>query len=203
MSDAENKNIPAFENTQAVAEAFKNLAAALSNTQDPNALIQEVLRESYLQTTEDLRFYAEKVRYFNQTKKALRDYLNSLREFKTKVISAARAQGTNLCSGDQIDVAALEEIIVKVAHPYETGPIALELCLPNRVPSADVTSLTQLEDEIARWEAKLNSIGDDAQLANVDLQNTLQKQQQTLQMMSNISKMLFDTAMSVIRKMGG
>jgi hypothetical protein len=203
MSDAENKNIPAFENTQAVAEAFKNLAAALSNTQDPNALIQEVLRESYLQTTEDLRFYAEKVRYFNQTKKALRDYLNALRESKTNAISAARAQGTNLCSGDKKDVAALEEIIAKSARPYEGGPIGSELCLPNRVPSADVKSLRDLEDEIARWETKLNSIGDDAQLANVDLQNILQKQQQTLQMMSNISKMLFDTAMSVIRKIGG
>jgi hypothetical protein len=45
--------------------------------------------------------------------------------------------------------------------------------------------------------------GDDEQLANVDLQNMLQKQQQTLQMMSNVSKMLYDTAQSVIRKMGG
>ena len=59
------------------------------------------------------------------------------------------------------------------------------------------------EDEIKKWEEKLNSVGDDAQLANVDLQNVLQKQQQTLQMMSNISKMLFDTAQSVIRKLGG
>ena len=49
----------------------------------------------------------------------------------------------------------------------------------------------------------LNQLGDDAQLANVDLQNVLQKQQQTLQMMSNISKMLYDTAQSVIRKIGG
>jgi hypothetical protein len=32
---------------------------------DPNALVQQVLRESYLQATEDLRFYAEKVRYYN------------------------------------------------------------------------------------------------------------------------------------------
>jgi hypothetical protein len=49
----------------------------------------------------------------------------------------------------------------------------------------------------------LQAVGDDAQLANADLQNILQKQQQTLQMMSNISKMLYDTAQSVIRKMGG
>ena len=52
-------------------------------------------------------------------------------------------------------------------------------------------------------EEKLNSVGDDAQLANVDLQNMLQKQQQTLQMISNIGKMLHDTAMAVIRKIGG
>jgi len=61
----------------------------------------------------------------------------------------------------------------------------------------------QLDDYIKQVEDQLNSVGDDAQLANVDLQNMLQKQQQTLQMMSNISKSLHDTAMSVIRKMGG
>ena len=47
------------------------------------------------------------------------------------------------------------------------------------------------------------AVGDDAQLANVDLQNWLQKQDQTLQMMSNISKMLYDTTLAVIRKIGG
>ena len=56
---------------------------------------------------------------------------------------------------------------------------------------------------IASLDDSLNSVGDDAQLANVDLQNALQQQQQTLQMMSNISKMLHDTALSIIRKMGG
>lgn len=40
----------------------------------------------------------------------------------------------------------------------------------------------------------LDSLGDDMQLANVDRQNILQKQQQTLQLMSNVSKMLHDTA---------
>jgi hypothetical protein len=35
------------------------------------------------------------------------------------------------------------------------------------------------------------------------LQNTLQKQQQTLQMLSDIEKSMNDTAMSVIRHIGG
>tara|TARA_B100000959_G_scaffold94312_1_gene100177 strand:+ start:31 stop:1536 length:1506 start_codon:yes stop_codon:yes gene_type:complete len=59
----------------------------------------------------------------------------------------------------------------------------------------------ELEDYIKKLEEMLASVGDDAQLANVDLQNMLQKQQQTLQLLSNISKMLHDNAMSVIRKL--
>jgi hypothetical protein len=55
---------------------------------------------------------------------------------------------------------------------------------------------------IEEWEEQLNSMGDDSQLANIDLQNMLQKQQQTIQMMSNISKVMHDTSMAVIRKIG-
>ena len=43
----------------------------------------------------------------------------------------------------------------------------------------------------------------DAQMANVELQNILQQQQQTLQMLSTISKNVNDTALAVIRKIGG
>src|SRR5687767_13275284 len=47
------------------------------------------------------------------------------------------------------------------------------------------------------------TMGEDAQLVNVDLQNMLQKQQQTLMMMSNIGKTLNDSAMATIRRIGG
>jgi len=52
-------------------------------------------------------------------------------------------------------------------------------------------------------EEVLDSVGDDAQLASLDLQNALQRQQQLLQMLSTISRLLGDTAMAVIRKIGG
>jgi chromosome segregation ATPase len=58
---------------------------------DPNALVQEVLRESYLQTTEDLRFYAEKVKYFNEQKKAVREYLGQLRDADARLKASGRA----------------------------------------------------------------------------------------------------------------
>ncbi|HUF89913.1 MAG TPA: hypothetical protein VMR66_08020 [Gemmatimonadota bacterium] len=52
-------------------------------------------------------------------------------------------------------------------------------------------------------EARLRSPGEDAQLANMDLQDSLQKRQQALQTLSHVSKSLHDTAMAVIRKIGG
>ena len=67
---------------------------------------------------------------------------------------------------------------------------------------ADAVTIAEGETYLENLEETLNTLGDDAQLANVDLQNWLQKQQQTIQMMSNISKMLQDTAMAVIRKIG-
>ena len=63
-------------------------------------------------------------------------------------------------------------------------------------------SLRNQESLIEELEARLSSVGDDSQLANIDLQNNLQKQQQILQTISNVSKMLHDTAMAVIRKIG-
>jgi hypothetical protein len=70
------------------------------------------------------------------------------------------------------------------------------------VPNLKVATKEQLENFLKDLEQQLSTVGDDAQMANVDLQNMLQKQQQTLQMMSNISKMLHDTALAVIRKIG-
>ncbi len=40
------------------------------------------------------------------------------------------------------------------------------------------------------------------QLESIDVQNNLQRQQQSIQLMSNISKVLRDTALAIIRKIG-
>ena len=59
-----------------------------------------------------------------------------------------------------------------------------------------------LDALILEWEDKLNTLGDDAQLSNIDLQNAMQKQQQIIQLLSCISKVLHDTTTAVIRKIG-
>lgn len=58
-----------------------------------------------------------------------------------------------------------------------------------------------LEQELNDWERRLRTVADDAQLTTIDLQNMLQKQQQTLQVLSNISKVMYNTAMSAIRNL--
>ena len=75
----------------------------------------------------------------------------------------------------------------------------------HRVPDLQITVNdvdSALLIQLKEFEEQLDSIGDDAQLANLDLQNALQKQQQLIQMLSNIMKTLHDTVMAVIRKLG-
>ena len=173
--------------------------------QDVNALVQQVLREAYTQNTEDLRMYAEKVKDFNKQKELIRDHLNDMR----KELTSAREEaiGAGVTGDDAMSTHAISSDSVSYdpanAPEGSDAHTKMMMGMSSSLEAGGVNTIGKLEDEIQTWEDKLNSVGDDAQLANVDLQNMLQKQQQTLQMMSNISKALHDTAMAIIRKMGG
>jgi vacuolar-type H+-ATPase subunit I/STV1 len=80
---------------------------------------------------------------------------------------------------EELDVAALEDLYAE-----------------------QVRAIEDLESELNRYEEELESIGDDEQLADVDLQNMLKKQQQIIEMMSKLSKTLNDMALALIRKTG-
>jgi len=156
---------------------------------DINSLVQAVLRDAYMENTKDLHFYAQKVRYFNEVKKAMREELTRAREALTANAGNEDTDalvGGNF-TGNDVNAEAFGDVDGIVTEGG--GTVA--------------TTKAELDTYIQGLEEKLNSVGDDAQLANVDLQNMLQKQQQTLQMMSNISKMLHDTGMAIIRKIGG
>ena len=121
---------------------------------------------------------------------------------------------TDLATGGaKIDVDTLVQSVLSQSYLQTNNDIrayARKVEFYNEVREpirSEIKRLRELEedihDEIAKYEEELSTIGDDAQLANIDLQNMLQKQQQTLQMLSTISKLLSDTAMAVIRKIGG
>lgn len=135
-------------------EEFVSDVALSGEPIDIDALVQWVLRSAYLESTSDLEHYAEKVRYYNELKSAMRAEIQRLRNFK----------------------------------------IALEKA------GADSKATLVIADDL---EAILSEAEVEAQLADIDLQNILQKQQQTLQALANISKILHDTATAIIRKTGG
>jgi hypothetical protein len=113
----------------------------------------------------------------NDTKRKIRDHLRSLRKIKSMPGKGRRWRTVTLRKTGKVTVAR--------PGPWKVG------------------TPQDLDALLASWDEKLQTIGEDAQLANIDLQNQLQKQQQTIQMLSSISKILHDTAMSVIRKLGG
>lgn len=169
------------DNTESAISRWRTLVEGLTKgdkTTDTNALIQWVLRESYLETNKDLQFYAEKVRFYNSIKKKVRQHIHELRE---------------TLAGMQSDETVRVQTI-STAPRYEAAAEPVRAAAAREMNDKDL-ALYALE-----WCDELQTIGDDAQLANTDLQNALQKQQQTLQTISNVSKMLHDTAMGVIRK---
>jgi hypothetical protein len=113
--------------------------------------------------------------------------------------------------------AALRQQLERAAREGEDSLLSTFVAIGARVgvpPSrADIRALLASADRLWRHtsgelddhalERVAGGTGDDAQLANVDLQNVLQKRQQALQTMSNISKMLHDTSASIVRKIGG
>jgi len=142
-----------------------------SRQMDVKAFVQYVMRESYAEVNRDLRSQADKVRYLNEQKKQIRSQAAQQRQ----------SLSTNPRLGQaQPDVARQ----ATGSKPALQGPA---LQLPHK------TKIVQ--------QQTLKTVGEDASLEQLQLQNVLQKQQQVMQQMSNISKMLHDTAMAVIRNM--
>jgi hypothetical protein len=89
---------------------------------DINALVQAVLRESYLETNKDLQFYAEKVRYYNDLKEGIRSELTTARQYQSSLSEYAPTES--------------EEI-----YPDEYGRVKLQF------PWYSSEELKSLEDE--------------------------------------------------------
>jgi hypothetical protein len=154
--------------------------SAAKKPADIYAIVKWVLRDSYLQASNDLKSYAEKVKAFNELKKRIRAEITRARTHRSKHSSKKQE---SLSAAFTPDYRLRKDGLISARKPVRTK-----------------SSLAAYIDEL---EGLLASTSEDEQLANVDLQNMLQKQQQTMQMLTNISKMLHDTAMAVIRKIGG
>lgn len=148
---------------------------------DVDTLVQWVLREAYLDASADLKDVAAKISAINAAKKEVRDHLQELR------VALAESSGKKAFAFATI-------VVCKKCAP---GEILVE---PGGTKVLTAAQWTTYADALHAW---METVGEEAELATVDLQQVLAKQQQTQQMLSNITKMMHDTAKSIIDKMRG
>jgi hypothetical protein len=169
-------------------------AVAGSPHEDVDALVQWVLREAYGEQLEDLRAKAAALAERDAAKAALR-----------KELARVRAATRSRAGGQRGERLGAFEANPEIASLLETPQVGRT---PAQAARTDTTQIAvdlrayevRLRQRLAELGDDLDTIGDDGQLANLELQHALQRQQQLLQMLSNVSKQLHDTAMSVIRR---
>lgn len=145
---------------------------------DIDALVQAAMFEVYQQEVQSLEQALSQVGRLNDKKRQTRKELNRARQHRQEMFIRKSDGGTT-----------------SVYRPKKIPGVKSK-------PSIKSSEDMDMDAYIKEIENKLNSIGDDAQLVNIDLQNAMQKQQQLLQTLSNISKMLHDSATAIIRKIG-
>jgi hypothetical protein len=174
----------------------KNRAAALQDWErligaikqrgaEPNVsqLSAWVVNRVYLARSPELKPLADTIRFREQQREAAYGSRERLEKITAKLEERGPADGMTIRP-----VALAENRTPGVPAVVTSEPI------PATVDS--------VADELAKIVVLCSKADENVELANLDLNNALQKQQQTLQTMSNVSKMLHDTAMAVIRKIG-
>lgn len=150
---------------------------------DVDALVAYVLRQSYIDSSQQLKDYADKVRYFNEQKRAAREQTQELRKQKAELER----------SDDPTATVTVRRLSLSDNYDDSDRPVL-------KAPSSEMTA-DSVAEELQRVVVLANTAEENEQMAQMDLQDALQKRQQTLQMMSNMSKMLHDTAKNMIQNM--
>jgi predicted nucleic acid-binding Zn-ribbon protein len=95
-SDNAYASIPGFMcyycGNQLGSEWQVEMSKMLSGSQpkDVMAIVQQVLRQSYKENIEDLQDHADKVKYYNDTKKSIRNEIENKRTYSTRFHTKAR-----------------------------------------------------------------------------------------------------------------
>ncbi len=99
-----------------------------------------------------------------------------------------------------MNVQTWNRFLEKVSESPELCRELAELALRHGI---DFSQGELAEDELGRVSGGAGSVSDLTQMQALALQDTMQKQQQAIQMMSNISKMVHDSSKSIISNLKG
>lgn len=155
---------------------------ARSSTVDIEAMVMWVLHASYLEQTEDLRAMADKVKYFNEAKKSIRDHLQQVKAEIAKAPSKA---------------ARITLPTVTVAKKRRTGK---KIVGPGKPKARTIAEWQVYTSDL---EQKLQTLGEDAQLANLELQAALDTKSEVAAKVSAVIKKYNDTAKAIVSNIRG
>jgi hypothetical protein len=144
-------------------------------------VVHYVLHESYVETNEDLKYHAEKVKFYNDQKEAAFKQ-RKLLEGHRDTLKKSRNTRTS------IKVQPL-----RLAPEFKPG---LAPVLSSKPADVDVDSVV---DELAGIVVLCDHAEENSKQAVKDLEKAVQKQSRVYLTMSNVSKMLHDTAKAIIQ----
>lgn len=153
-----------------------------TSREDADALIAFVLQEAYLKESDALRTRTEELKEINEARTSLRRHIAEVRER----IAARPGQVTRL---------SLKTVAVSVSQKQKQKQ---KRVLAGKTKTM---SIAEWEAYAAHREADARALAELIQMMQLDLQDALQEQQQSYQMLSNLSKSMHDTAKTVIEKM--
>lgn len=158
---------------------------------DIDAVVFLVLMQASQNAQADLQAQMQQMQAIDQHKQALREIADQLnREVAAGKMSRSSGPCVSaFCSSLPSRFKAVNTASARLPH-------TVHFQAPSSLTNAQLAALQ------SQMNSALNTVGDDSQLANIDLQNAMQKQQQALQMISDMEKEMNDTAMSVIRHLG-
>jgi hypothetical protein len=146
--------------------------------------VERVLLESYSQGQQELYMFGLQVSNYNKLKEDIRNEIDDLTKEQTSMAGAA------------------SDSVLNPPITYSVYDSSIGLDGSVTYSTETISTVGELRDAISSLSNQLNSVGDNADLANLELQNSMQKQTQRLQMVSNLSKMSYDCASSIIRNIG-
>jgi len=146
--------------------------------------------ESYEQTTIDMQDYALQVEFFNKLKQSIRGEMDGIHQELGAEGSRPKTAvcATAYCRSLSSRMADLDRTSVGAPHP-------LHLQAP---PNPTYQHLQSLQ---ANLETQLDSVSDDSQLENLQLQNATQARQQALSLISDLLKNLNDEEKAIIQNL--
>ncbi len=149
------------------------------DTEDIDTVILKVLRDTYQDALDEVQNLADKVRYYNEAKKMVRDHLYYLRYRRDIQKKAVKMRIKTL----------------KIKPKYVPGAPAV------KVGAAKSFSPKQMKKEISRYENELDKLKESSQNMSLQLQNQMKQQSRQMQIISSIKKNMHDISYSIIRNM--